>query len=654
MSNASPSLIPPQEPRGFSRLFPMERRSLRKTIADSGLSKEAQEIIRKVLRRSRLWRFEKIEVAQELISHFLDGELAGKSYSQLVASFGDPDLTAKLIRRSKIRNRPIMMKIAQLFGWVFFAVAAAYLSMWSYYHAGVPTPRVDFLPEFNRFAAELPQEDRAWNVYRPVWTKFQFCEGGEFWKQTDVLYKQVGEDGERYNRQLRPTDPEWDGAVAKLSEIQELLDSFREGSRIERLGFEFQADPNLYSDADFACLFPHLDRADADQATWLRNHDDMEPEVRELLKNSVLGIVLPHVQPMRTAGRLLTIDSHWAIEQGDTDRVVDNIRAMYGLGRHAADTNMLVGSLVGFAIVGQAFELIEELIPVHIDEFTDEQLEQIQDFTAQARLDDFLGDLSGERALMLDLIQRMFTDNGKGDGRITPQGLEMLQFATGSRQESWMEIYPEFPTVMMVAENLAAPASLFVMASRKETIRKYEECMDLFQRDQQLPYWEAEHYDLLGEDAKRYRVLSGLLPAHPQIRRAKDRKIGRQEGVIAAIASHRFFKANGEWPESLVQLVPDFVVELPFDVVTGEPLNLIANDDGVTIYSVGNDHEDDGGELPTMIYTNTAGEVFHYSQRSRGYMLSPHADSSTEDGDWILWPKQEEEKFSRKIELKAN
>ena len=103
-----------------------------------------------------------------------------------------------------------------------------------------------------------------------------------------------------------------------------------------------------------------------------------------------------------------------------------------------------------------------------------------------------------------------------------------------------------------------------------------------------------------------------------------------------------------------MQLVPDFVVELPFDVVTGEPLNLIANDDGVTIYSVGNDHEDDGGELPTMIYTNTAGEVFHRSQRRGGYMLSPHADSSTEDGDWILWPKQEEEKFSRKIELKAN
>jgi hypothetical protein len=67
--------------------------------------------------------------------------------------------------------------------------------------------------------------------------------------------------------------------------------------------------------------------------------------------------------------------------------------------------------------------------------------------------------------------------------------------------------------------------------------------------------------------------------------------------AYVALATERYRRAHNRWPETLAALVPEFLRELPADPYTGTPLKYRRLDDGVVIYSVGPDGQDDGGHL---------------------------------------------------------
>jgi hypothetical protein len=65
-------------------------------------------------------------------------------------------------------------------------------------------------------------------------------------------------------------------------------------------------------------------------------------------------------------------------------------------------------------------------------------------------------------------------------------------------------------------------------------------------------------------------------------------------GAVAS-ALEQFRRAHGHWPESLEELVPAYLREIPKDPFDGRPLRLNRLVDGLVIYSVGPDGEDNGG-----------------------------------------------------------
>src|SRR5687767_12453383 len=77
------------------------------TISRSDLPAPAKDLVLRVVKRTRLWLSEKVEVADELLSHFADGIESGTSVGTLIEKFGDERQAAKLIRRAKKRNRPL-------------------------------------------------------------------------------------------------------------------------------------------------------------------------------------------------------------------------------------------------------------------------------------------------------------------------------------------------------------------------------------------------------------------------------------------------------------------------------------------------------------------------------------------------------------------
>ncbi len=75
----------------------------------------------------------------------------------------------------------------------------------------------------------------------------------------------------------------------------------------------------------------------------------------------------------------------------------------------------------------------------------------------------------------------------------------------------------------------------------------------------------------------------------------------QREMTVAAIALQRFRLRHGRWPEKLEELSPEFLSVLPRDWMDGEPLRYRRNaNDTFTLYSIGEDLRDDGGD-PTNV-----------------------------------------------------
>jgi hypothetical protein len=95
-----------------------------------------------------------------------------------------------------------------------------------------------------------------------------------------------------------------------------------------------------------------------------------------------------------------------------------------------------------------------------------------------------------------------------------------------------------------------------------------------------------------------WRILSVLLiPALNKIAIAHHKARIRLHCAMTALAAERYRLQHNRWPDALTDLVPDFLQEVPEDVFSDDPLRIKKLDDGLVIYSLGDDFTDDGGLL---------------------------------------------------------
>ncbi len=79
--------------------------------------------------------------------------------------------------------------------------------------------------------------------------------------------------------------------------------------------------------------------------------------------------------------------------------------------------------------------------------------------------------------------------------------------------------------------------------------------------------------------------------------------------AIAALAAERYRIDQGRWPESLEELVPTYISEVPHDPFVRSPLKLLKLPDGLFIYSVGYDCKDDGGKINPKMRTRDGADT---------------------------------------------
>jgi hypothetical protein len=102
--------------------------------------------------------------------------------------------------------------------------------------------------------------------------------------------------------------------------------------------------------------------------------------------------------------------------------------------------------------------------------------------------------------------------------------------------------------------------------------------------------------DRLIERDRRLFVARLILPA---VGKATQKFVLAQTSLdqaVIACALERHRLAHGRYPATLAELVPDFLTAVPHDIMDGQPLRYQVKDGKFTLYSIGANGTDDGGQ----------------------------------------------------------
>ncbi|MDP1561977.1 MAG: hypothetical protein Q8M16_11415 [Pirellulaceae bacterium] len=622
------------------RRWPFGESQWRQAIRNSELSSQVQRVLVEVVAGTRLLAAEKLEVAEELVAHFEDGLQRGRGVASMIEAFGDPQIASQLIRNGKQRTRSMKNRLVQGSLWMAGTSGVGFLILVFVFYLGKPEPSVDYLAVINRPVLAAADHDKGWTIYRELWIKHGFSEGGGF--DSQALYV-PGHEEKSIETLVRPSDGElWLAATRRLAEIEDLLEGFRVGGVRPSFGVPLHIDLTEYSEADFRALFPNRDR------------QSMSAELKEQFGIEMSGMIsmvyMPHVSVMWNAARLLIVDTRWAIEQGDLDRATRNIEAMLGISIQVAENRFLYCSMAGYAINIQALDLIGECLEAQVA-FTDQHLERIKIAIANVPLVEMV-DIASERAQFMDIVQKSYTDDGQGDGRITPKGLQILKEIEALTIQLNSSPKPpsgwSFP--YLTQENLP-PTSLLVFASRKQLTDKADEYFRIMDADMKVGASDDDAENAIGHAIRElpegYVFIKMLLPAFHFARLARVRAQVNSGSVLTALGVIRYQREHGRLPETLNDLVGDFLEQVPQDPFDNLPLRYVPKGDKFVIYSVGVNGVDDGGQ----VVMRRIGEEWY------SFVADPALEENIDElrplpagsydlwnnhnypGDWILWPR---------------
>ncbi len=329
----------------------------------------------------------------------------------------------------------------------------------------------------------------------------------------------------------------------------------------------------------------------------------------------MFSILLPHLAQLRTAARILAVDMFAAAEIGDGERATRDAEAGIALSIHAQEGRFLVNDLVGVSLRRMTLGRMMALLEWKPELFTDSQLARMQAaaMSVPAQLQHL--NLDSERLGFNDVVQRMYTDNGNGDGWFRPSLAQMealgLAMALG-------ETNPDAPgdmTQRMAAASgvILAPFAALYVAGRRDMLDRYNTIISRYEEDASLPLRDFDHSrgaesdneieTMMGGTTERWRwcLVSFLTPALGKASHVSA--VGRAVCLATATgyAAERYRRAHGAWPNAASDLVPAFMATVPEDPWSGKPVLMSSDADGFRIWSIGRDGVDDRGDLTICI-----------------------------------------------------
>ena len=323
-------------------------------------------------------------------------------------------------------------------------------------------------------------------------------------------------------------------------------------------------------------------------------------------------ILLPHLNRISgTVCRRLLLKTCAELAAGQSDEAFNDVNLMLYMADSLKEEPFVISYLVRLACLGIAIQPIWEGLAEHA--WSDAQLQELQGRLRQYNLvADMKMPLDAERALGIETIDFVMR---KG------LGLWLALFGYGSKMPidkkfaSWVgEIIPrgwyyqeqlnycrlfqrQLDGAFDATKNRVSPSR--IASNKREVGREIRD----------------GGFGRTVVDFLRHRVMAAMLvwflDDFPRKGAAAQTAVDQ---ASLACALERYRLANGQFPEKLDALVPQFVSQLPSDPFTGEPYKYRRTDDGQFIlYSVGWGEKDDGGVPGKTLFDDKEGDwVWQY------------------------------------------
>ncbi len=575
-------------------------------LIGSGLDEPSVSMLRGMIRKTRLWRNEQRDVARELIAHFHDGIASGQTPESIRESFGDVGQSAKLIRRSKVRNRPALWHVQRFCRRAFLVLAAAWLLTGLWWLRSQPTVRVDYIAKINAPTLATPVSERAYTYYRPVMAELR--DMAKQWTEHPDKRAELFYDG--------PETPGFETRRRWLVEHHGLLDQIESASKRETLGFLLGLDGDAREAGNPFGL---------SQTPPTLGSDDLDPEENRLFGEALRASLLPQLNYLQYMADMIAADAEVAAVDGQADRFTSRISTLHRLATHAGEDGTAISALVRMGIEARAIDQIDKAVRSSPALLSDDQIIRLSHELVPGRVPADLVRFDVERDEFRDWVQRSFTDDGSGNGHITPAGIAASRLFPLSPRTNWQ---PE-PSKSKWKRLLAGPVLVFNGGSRKTLIVSHEAALRSLEDASRRTAFER---DLPA--AKFAADATGFTIGLDRALITADRLFARRDAVHVQLGVELYRRRFGKLPARLEDLHPTFLPAIPLDPIDGKPLRYKIVDGKPLVYSIGIDRDDDGGRMIRL-----SGGKARNSAAAVGFSQP----AIPTDGDWILYPEPPDE-----------
>jgi len=353
---------------------------------------------------------------------------------------------------------------------------------------------------------------------------------------------------------------------------------------------------------------------------------------------SLVNVMLPSLSHHRQLARMMGEWAYLHIARGRHAKAVNIIAAMRRLALLQSEEPVVISNLVAISLDALILKRVKAIVAHRAmpDEPLAKLLRVLRERPARKPMADTV--FEGEACMALDSYMQIGTgrmgDNGPlGEGAHgelkTILGGRALDLGRGLRDIS---VYYQQLGRAMKTEDYADRVRLVEMHQQ----RFEQQIIDINNKrfievgDVKIPNPAAMLGIEARTDAFTALIMSILMPAFESASRTETRTLASEQCTYAVLAVERYRLNHGQLPESLNDLVPDYLDKLPTDPFSGEPVLYKRGDNGFTVYTVGDNLKDDGG-VEFLDEPQEPDDEAVFGGRTR------------ERGDWVVeieWPKE--------------
>jgi hypothetical protein len=285
-----------------------------------------------------------------------------------------------------------------------------------------------------------------------------------------------------------------------------------------------------------------------------------------------ISILLPHLQPTRELANVLAYDAMLRAHQGDVDGALESCRAGYNAGRSVGQEPFLICQLVRMAIRSVSYRSIERTLA--------------QGQPSEAALHAL------QRLLEADEPEPLLLYGARGERAAMDRFMQAAQSGEITRAQ----LMKSMSAIGLPGNELGV--LFFVGTSRQNRVAMLEFESRIVEIAQLSSAKQTEQLQQLQQSIKDLPLITRMLvPAVTKVADTHHRTLAELRCDIVGLAAERYRRSHGSWPAVLTDLVPDYLEQIPTDPFDDQPLRYRRQGDGVVIYSIGLDRQDDGGNV---------------------------------------------------------